>query len=444
MDRMNRPGIRNFVASAFRAWQQAGVAFLILRNYEDLPDASTSDIDVLVGADHLLEVEKILLRSAKAAGFLLHNRSKFASLLLQFSHEASGEQVSFDLFRDLKWRGFDFLCCEDFLPMRIQRQLFATPHPGHEAVASLMGNLIFHGRVKEKYHASISAGFRAAPDAARQLLAKSYGEELAGEVAQLAVDEKWSNIELLAGALRRNLILLQTRRHPFKLLRSWLADAARIAGRFHGAPGIVIALCGPDGCGKSTVGPLLIESLRPTFSPSKGRQIHWKPRVFSRGNPEATQAATDPHGRPPRNAVASLAYFVFHWVEFLLGWPLRVLPVRFKGGLVLIDRHYYDFFVDQRRYRLQVPATAVRCGYALLPKPDLVFLLDAPPEILRRRKEEVASEETVRQRNAYLELVKGLANGVVLDATQPPEKVAAELRKATLGFMVARTSKRTG
>ena len=112
--------------------------------------------------------------------------------------------------------------------------------------------------------------------------------------------------------------------------------------------------------------------------------------------------------------------------------------------MVLIDRYYYDFFVDQRRYRLAVPALLVRLGHFFLKKPDLVVLLDAPAAVLQSRKQEVAAAETERQRVAYRELVNGLSNGVVVDATQPPEKVGASINRAILDFMALRTVKRWG
>jgi hypothetical protein len=174
------------------------------------------------------------------------------------------------------------------------------------------------------------------------------------------------------------------------------------------------------------------------------RHFHWKPPVFSARRQAARGPATDPHGQPARNPAVSLGYFGFHWLEFLLGSLLCLRPVTFRGGLVLIDRYYYDFFVDQRRYRLAVPRILVRLGYFLLKKPDLVFLLDAPPGVLQSRKQEVALAETERQCRAYRELIRGLRNGHVVDATQPPEKVGADINRVILDFMAQRTVKRWG
>jgi thymidylate kinase len=207
---------------------------------------------------------------------------------------------------------------------------------------------------------------------------------------------------------------------------------------------VTVALCGADGSGKSTAARVVIDVLSVTFSASKVHQFHWKLPVFSARRRAARAPTTDPHGHPPRNPAISLCYFAFHWLEFFLGSHLRLRPLTFRGGLVLIDRYYYDFFVDQRRYRLRVPQSIVRLGYLFLKKPDLVVLLDAPAEVLQSRKKEVPLAETERQRTAYLALVQGLCNGRVIDATQPPEVVGSNISRAILDFMAERTIKRWG
>jgi thymidylate kinase len=432
-----------FIAAVFAAWQQAGIRFLVLRNYEELPRNTTNDIDVLVPKDQRAEAEKALMETASKAGFRRHNRAQFATLALYFFEPESGAQVHFDLFTALKWRGFDFLEPEDFLAKRIARDSFFIPHPAHEACANLLASFIFNGTVKEKYRAKISEVFSKEPAAARELMVKSYGNALADEFVRLGAAGDRKAIESRLGKARKTLVRRQTMEKPVRTFMSLDADCDRLLVRAFRRPGLVVVLCGPDGCGKSTVAPKLIEALRGSFSPDKGRQLHWKPRVFSRSR-ETGAPETNPHAKPARNAFASLMYFAFHWLEFFLGWWLRIFPVTFRGGLVLIDRFYFDFFVDQKRYRMRVPQFFIKAGYILLPKPDLVFLLDAPVEVLRQRKQEVPLEETARQRAAFLELVKSLPNGVVVDATQSPENVTKQIQKAVLESMARRTAKRHG
>jgi thymidylate kinase len=392
----------------------------------------------------LRQAEQTLLGAASKAGFRLHNRIGFATLALYLSSKQSNAQIHFDLFTALKWRGFEFLAGEGFLRRKVGHDLFCIPHPADETAIKLLTSLIYTGKVKEKYQASVAAGLQAEPVAITELLARTYGLAHVKFLVTAGAQARWAEIEAATVALRRALVVRQLTRHPWRTLKSLLLDANRLARRFLQPPGVSVVLCGADGSGKSTASSAVTAGLSVAFSPQKVRQFHWKPQLFSARRQAARGPATDPHGRPARNPAFSLAYFGFHWLEFFLGSHLRLRTITFRGGLVLIDRFYYDFFVDQRRYRLRVPQFIVRLGYCFLKQPDLVVLLDAPAEVLQSRKQEVALAETERQRTAYLELVCGLRNGRVVDATQPPEKVGADISRAILDFMAERTRQRCG
>jgi len=82
----------------------------------------------------------------------------------------------------------------------------------------------------------------------------------------------------------------------------------------------------------------------------------------------------------------------------------------------------------------------VTCWF--IPRPDLGHLLDAPPEVLQVRKQEVLLKETARQRAAYLKLLRGLPEGYVLNATKPLSFAVAEVEKVILSYVVRSTARR--
>lgn len=430
-----------FITAAFGAWQRAGISFVVLRNYEDLPRATTNDIDVLVEPGQRRQAERLLTQAAGECGYKLHLRAEYATLALYFSVAKSRSQIHFDLFTGFAWRGIPYLDSQPFLPSKIQRDIFFVPHPAHESACNLLSSLVYTGKLKRKYQGDISATFAAHPETARTLLGRTYGTRLAARIVETAIAGRWLEIESLAGTIRATAARRRFASHPLCTLAAAVSDARRVVHRFFHPPGRAIVLCGPDGCGKSSVGPAVINELARTFSPDKGAKFHWKPPVFSARRQATRGPATNPHSQPPRNVLISVLYFKLHWLEFFLGWHLRVRPKLFRGGLVLIDRWYYDFFVDQRRYRLQVPNCLVQLGLRLLPKPDLVFLLDAPTEVLRQRKQEVPEAETRQQREAYLKLLQTLPNGGVIDASQPPDRVASDICHRVLERMAAQAER---
>jgi thymidylate kinase len=75
-------------------------------------------------------------------------------------------------------------------------------------------------------------------------------------------------------------------------------------------------------------------------------------------------------------------------------------------------------------------------------KPDIVFCLDADPEVLQERKMEVSFEECKRQREAYRALASRLSTGHVIDASQELDAVVRDVQKIILVYMNERATRR--
>jgi hypothetical protein len=153
---------------------------------------------------------------------------------------------------------------------------------------------------------------------------------------------------------------------------------------------------------------------------------HLKPRIAypMRGKPVTVNP--DPHGKPPRSALTSVAK-IFLW--FGEEWYANLFQDK-KDELLLCDRYYHDLLVDPVRYRYGGPLWIARLAGKFIPQPMLWVLLDAPAEILQARKQEVHPDESVRQRQAYLSLVRQQRNHAIVDASQPLDKVIAAVERA--------------
>ena len=119
-------------------------------------------------------------------------------------------------------------------------------------------------------------------------------------------------------------------------------------------------------------------------------------------------------------SVAALSLIVLDW---WIGYWTRIIRQRAKHGLVVFDRHLLDMLVDPVRYRFGGPSWVVRTACRLVPRPDLIVVLDAPPSVVRARKQEVSTAESERQRLAYRRLAAEVTGAHLVDATMTPEQV---------------------
>ena len=132
------------------------------------------------------------------------------------------------------------------------------------------------------------------------------------------------------------------------------------------------------------------------------------------------------------------------WVSYTLGYAIDLFPQLTRSTLILFDRYFLDVLVDARRYRYGGSPWLARLVWRVVPRPQVVILLDAPPEVLRIRKQEVPLEEIGRQREEYLKLVRGLPNGYVVDASKPLEEVVFDVETLLLDYLTERTGRRSG
>src|SRR5437764_2616768 len=197
----------------------------------------------------------------------------------------------------------------------------------------------------------------------------------------------------------------------------------------------MIVFLGPDGVGKTTAVKLLQEGvLGHIFKVRKSFHFRTQRVKASSG----VGAVRDPHGKPPRGLILSLAKLGMWWMEYTVGYLLDVRPQLTRGGIVFFDRYVHDLLIDQRRYRYGAPVTLLRWMARCVPQPDLVIVLDAPAEVIQARKQDITFEETCRQREAYAELARRSDRGHIVDAARPAAEVAADIERVVLEFLSQR------
>jgi len=206
--------------------------------------------------------------------------------------------------------------------------------------------------------------------------------------------------------------------------------------------GLSVAFLAPDGGGKSTVIKGITESCAGSFAAVS--YFHFRPEWLKNlgqihiSNPTQERCENrEPGTEPPPNAtphdvklqskLKSFVRFMYYNVDFIFGTFFKINPMKRKNHLIIFDRYYYDYFADTIRYKYNLSQKLIRFFSRLIPRPDIVFILDADTEVIWNRKKEVPVEEVARQRKAYASILDMNLNGVLVNVDRNVDEIVAEV-----------------
>ena len=211
--------------------------------------------------------------------------------------------------------------------------------------------------------------------------------------------------------------------------------------------GLAVAFLAPDGGGKSTIIKGITERCAGHFEAVS--YFHFRPEWLKNlgqihiSNPTQERCENrEPGTEPPPNAtphdvklqsrLKSFVRFMYYNVDFIFGTFFKIIPLKQRNHLVIFDRYYYDYFADTIRYKYNLSQKLIRSFSHFIPRPDIVFILDADTEVIWNRKREVPVEEVARQREAYASILDMNLNGVLIDVDRDVDAIVDEVTSRIL------------
>jgi thymidylate kinase len=301
---------------------------------------------------------------------------------------------------------------------------------GAAAVADLLVRRVLRGRLPgparlAEARAAWDATGPADRDALADRLAAQLGAAVADEIVAVASGAepapdlpRRARIRLAARSLARD-----TAAATWAQRRSVLPAGPAAGPLGLRIRGVVVALVGTDGSGKSTVADGLHERLRrhgfrttgAYFGMARGNLpgVALARRLLDVGStapaPEAEpipatpapKAATTPAPAAPADRpLLRQAAAWFYAAEYVWRYLRTVAPAVARRQVVIADRWVYDL-----RESPWPGSPAARVAEAIVPAPDLLVLPDAPPEVIHRRKPERTLDDQARQQRAFRRLL---------------------------------------
>jgi thymidylate kinase len=440
IDELNAGG--TILWNFFKGLNDRSIEWCAVGNTRDLPNVPSNDVDIVVRQKDLFQALEYIINFAKKNKTpliqCLRHRDGFYHVLMS---KDVGRLIKLDVSANFNRGGRLFLKAEWLLEGRRPassegaRSALIVSSPEREFEYYLLKKV-------DKGHASFEALTHLSclaaevPERVQSVLKRYWAPSVAAEILLAIKSEDPERFSQSARQWRRQMRTKLPPRQPAMVLTQFHRWISRILQ----PTGLFVVVLGPDGAGKSTV----INGLTAEFGAAFWRkeQHHLRPYILGRARPKSAGPVTDPHAKPPYGPLKSALKTGFLLLDYVAGYWIRIRTSLVRSTLVVYDRYFQDILVDPLRYRSSAPKWFVRCLEPLVPRPDIMIVLHAAPDLIQSRKQEVSLEETSRQVKAYCGLGEEREYVRLVDASRPTDEVIHEVRRLICQFMESRMARR--
>lgn len=427
--------IEGLVRLFLRILDERCVVWAIAHGWYGLPRYARHDMDILIRRSDVKVVEAALRAACRQTGWVLYGSFRNSILWSYWLLLPGAEQSYFQLdvmteagmrgrpfFRTRlgrdelgrRWRNDDGIWCVSYA--------FAA---ASDLLKELIANSRFEGVLRIRH---VEDALECESDALQALLSDAIGDSvLAQEIVAVCKRKAWSELARYAACIRKNFRRYTWRDIPS--LTRYGYDYFRL--RFRPFLRLMVVVIGPDGCGKTTVGdgietyfrdrPFLnVMRIHSNFS-SAIRMRDIKSFLFRLMGKDVCVAQEKPAGTPglgmvrPLPMLRSMAYVAYYGFWFALG-RIQLWKWRTFSSIIIADRYYYDYYY--MRGHMNSPRWFKNLIEVIVPRPNLIFYLDRPAEVIFKQKPELSVSEIRRQQSAIREFLKGRREARIVDASQ--------------------------
>ena len=436
----------------FEIINESGLQYCIQNKYEMMPEEIPSDIDMMYKGASEEFLDKLVQKIARETGLIV--TQKICQGYYEYTYIISYPcpkqyfQLQLDFYRAISRRCYlNIMPAEEMLDNRRFYKCFYVPDTYVELKYMWIRRTIKHDLNEE--HVAIAKGlYEIDPEQYKKKLCIDFGEELTQLILKIIVTGDvsifYDNFEKFKQKAKK--ISAKNATLSIRLKYAAFMLGTVIPKRVFHKCGLSVAFLSPDGGGKSTV----IERIKETVSGSfyGVNTFYMRPRLFKNlghynvvAPKEEAKTNTDPHNLKLNSFGKSFIRYMFYNFDFLLGTWFKVNKKKISKELVIFDRYYYDYYADMKRYGYKLPGWMPKAFEWMIPKPDMVFILDGSAECLYARKQELPLDELRRQREAYFNISKKGKGFYLINVERAIDPIVDEITTAILAKAEEKTKR---
>ena len=437
----------HFLISLFSNLRSANVQYAVMRNYDPLPYSSAgSDIDILINPAAEMRIRNIIHTTIEESGGTAIGCATtvgfFKVYALGKSKGLSGEWWGqcIDVNVGLVFNGIPLLDNTDWQSFIIKHNSINVLSDDLAGILGVLKEVLNNSELPQRYMVAARNATNNNWNKIEKALQPMGEQSLTLLHNLIQRDGHTSNIPQLCGLFRTALTKHAIHKHPFATIQQRFGTEWSKVKRLCFPSGVVIAILGVDGAGKSTV----INAIKPVLDMATHNATfvqHLRPgllpplaRIKGKDNMQPGVVA-DPHSSTPSGFFGSLLRLAYLTTDYIFGYWLKIRP-----KIVIFDRYAYDMLLDPRRFRIKLPAYLIKLFIYFIPKPHLTFCLYGNAEIIAARKQELSVSETTKQINALKALAHKQKHSVLISTENEIVKTRNEILNRLFDFLIIRAN----
>lgn len=429
-----------------KALDDSGIKYFILRGYEGLPNNNPSkDVDIMIdiGTRHAAKgiLKKVFAKHGIEYFYPIVHGHINCYLGMNTSEQLS---IHIDLVEGYVSKGFEVFTFDELYQ-------YVVPYNGMNVLDDLMNGIMLvvykifgyhHAKLKPAYQADIFKAQQQSPEEFRSILARIAGEKLGNKICDLIAQKDFDAVVALEPEFTKALKKYTFKARPLNTIRYSVEFLWQKINRIifnYKKYAKTFAVIAPDGTGKTTFLDALLDELNFYYvnNPEDNRfhVYHFRPSILPNLGAVGEKAGvmkqdtdfTNPHRSKPANPLSSFIRITYYTLDYIIGWQKCVRNDVHYDRYTIFDRYSYDFIVDPKRTKLNLSESVRKFFVRLTPQPRIVFCLNARPEVVYARKQELSLDEIKRQSELYKKVAESdQKRFVMIDAEQTPKEMAKQ------------------